>query len=590
MADTRKFLQVQATTTAGAGISATATTIVLSSLVHLPAVGGGTVAMTDIGTLGWATLEPATSREEIISFTGITQNGDGTATITGVTRNLKSYAPYDQYSATGYAHAGGATFIITNNPQMYDAMANKANDETITGLWDFSTSIPTLPASNPTTGNQATRKTYVDGLDALAMHLAGTETVTGVKTFTSTAKAKYNTHPTFTANEEIIDKKYADDLAIAGAPNASETVKGIVEEATDAEVAAGTAAGATGARLFVNPAKLTSAGVSATTGASDASKIIRTDASGLLHGSFTNVLGDGSDGNVTISSPTTLTSDMYYNDLTVTSTLTTAGYRVFVKGTISGAGTIDWGTPSVGGNASAATAGTGGAQSGGGILKNTAGQTGGAGSTNNLQSNGNDGVGGTNGQIGLVGVAGGNGGIVDGDASSGGSGGAILFSTKVGIEKIGTISLIDTGTGSLAIRKVCGSGSGGSGQTGSGSYGSGYNTGGGGGSGASGGIIMIACNTFAGTFTIKSNGATGGTGGTGNNGSSGPISGGGGGAGGNGGCSVVVYNTKTWTGSYNLTGGTGGTGGTGSDGGGTGSTGATGTTGTSYEVSLTGLI
>jgi hypothetical protein len=253
MADTRKFLQVQATTTAGAGVSATATTIVLSSLVHLAAVGGGTVAMTDIGTLGWATLEPGTSREEIISFTGITQNGDGTATITGVTRNLKSYAPYDQYSATGYAHAGGATFIITNNPQMYDSMANKANDETITGLWDFSTSIPTLPASNPTSGNQATRKTYVDGLDALAMHLAGTETVTGVKTFTSTAKAKYDTHPTFTADEEIIDKKYADDLAIAGAPNASTTVKGIVEEATQAEVDAGTATGGTGARLFVNP-------------------------------------------------------------------------------------------------------------------------------------------------------------------------------------------------------------------------------------------------------------------------------------------------------------------------------------------------
>jgi hypothetical protein len=38
--------------------------------------------------------------------------------------------------------------------------------------------------------------------------------------------------------------------------NASETEKGIVEEATDAEVAAGTATGATGAKLFVTPAKL----------------------------------------------------------------------------------------------------------------------------------------------------------------------------------------------------------------------------------------------------------------------------------------------------------------------------------------------
>lgn len=41
-----------------------------------------------------------------------------------------------------------------------------------------------------------------------------------------------------------------------GGANASETVRGIVEEATDAEVTAGTATGATGAKLVVTPAKL----------------------------------------------------------------------------------------------------------------------------------------------------------------------------------------------------------------------------------------------------------------------------------------------------------------------------------------------
>lgn len=39
----------------------------------------------------------------------------------------------------------------------------------------------------------------------------------------------------------------------SGGQNASTTVRGIVEEATQAEVDAGTAAGATGARLFINP-------------------------------------------------------------------------------------------------------------------------------------------------------------------------------------------------------------------------------------------------------------------------------------------------------------------------------------------------
>ena len=43
---------------------------------------------------------------------------------------------------------------------------------------------------------------------------------------------------------------------VATGGDASETVKGFVEEATDAEVLAGTATGATGAKLFVTPAKL----------------------------------------------------------------------------------------------------------------------------------------------------------------------------------------------------------------------------------------------------------------------------------------------------------------------------------------------
>lgn len=50
-------------------------------------------------------------------------------------------------------------------------------------------------------------------------------------------------------------KTYADGLAIAGAPNASTTTKGIVEEATQAEVEAGTDTGGTGAKLFTPNSK-----------------------------------------------------------------------------------------------------------------------------------------------------------------------------------------------------------------------------------------------------------------------------------------------------------------------------------------------
>ena len=49
------------------------------------------------------------------------------------------------------------------------------------------------------------------------------------------------------------------------------------------------------------------------------------------------VFGFGQDGDVTIASNTTLTRDMYYNDLTINSScdLDTNGYRVFVKGTLT---------------------------------------------------------------------------------------------------------------------------------------------------------------------------------------------------------------------------------------------------------------
>lgn len=70
-----------------------------------------------------------------------------------------------------------------------------------------------------------------------------------------------------------------------------------------------------------------------------------------------NLHGDGSDGNVVISSNTTLTRDMYYNNLTINSgnTLYTNGFRIFVKNILVNKGTIDCS----GSNASGQSAGAG---------------------------------------------------------------------------------------------------------------------------------------------------------------------------------------------------------------------------------------
>ena len=60
-------------------------------------------------------------------------------------------------------------------------------NETIAGIKTF-TSIPVLPASNPTTDNQASRKAYVDGLDATSVKVTGDQTIAGAKTFTGNVR------------------------------------------------------------------------------------------------------------------------------------------------------------------------------------------------------------------------------------------------------------------------------------------------------------------------------------------------------------------------------------------------------------------
>lgn len=98
-------------------------------------------------------------------------------------------------------------------------------------------------------------------------------------TDTLDTKLSYTSHPTFTANTQLIDKKYADDLAISGSPDASTTVKGIIEIATSSEAAAGTSAGATGA-LLVPPNSIHNATSSA------AIIIPVTDAAGKISAGF----------------------------------------------------------------------------------------------------------------------------------------------------------------------------------------------------------------------------------------------------------------------------------------------------------------
>lgn len=64
----------------------------------------------------------------------------------------------------------------------------------------------------------------------------------------------YASATTPTTDYQLATKKYADDISVAGATNATTTTQGLVELGTQAEIDAGTATGGTGASLVATPA------------------------------------------------------------------------------------------------------------------------------------------------------------------------------------------------------------------------------------------------------------------------------------------------------------------------------------------------
>lgn len=212
MADNFNFVQLQDLKLAGSGISISDTSIVLQSMKLID--GATNVTMSMFGTIGQAVIEPDTSREENISFTNITQNlSDGTATLTGVTRGLDFKSPYTAVAGNRKAHAGGSIMRISNTAPFYNQIAVKDNDETISGAWVFSNVEPTRP------------KVAID---------------------TDATDAK-----------SLVTLGQLSRTATGGAVNASTTVSGLVEIATQDEVEDGTATGGTGAVVAAPASSLT---------------------------------------------------------------------------------------------------------------------------------------------------------------------------------------------------------------------------------------------------------------------------------------------------------------------------------------------
>lgn len=155
-----------------------------ASTVNLTSADVGAVALTTLGAAsGTATL-------------------DSSSHLTVSQLNLASSAPPSV--GTG---AVGTSSSPARADHTHDGV-DLVNAQTVAGVKTFS-SIPVLPASDPTTANQAARKSYVDTQLSTsigtAVLLTGAQTVAGVKTFSSSPSV-----PTPSLTGDAASKGYTD--------------------------------------------------------------------------------------------------------------------------------------------------------------------------------------------------------------------------------------------------------------------------------------------------------------------------------------------------------------------------------------------
>ncbi len=250
-------------------ISSTASSITLTSFKE--PVSQTPYTMTYLNTtIMYGTIEPLNpDKSEFVSFTGITQNSDGTATLTGVSRGLARSYPYTASTTHAQTHPGQSIFILSDTPQLFNTYLNAADTETITGDWTYaSTSAPSYDAR----WNIATSSldlvyadwvgdNYLEHASTSARTLAGLYTFSQVPTFNGLLSIASSTFASTlnvlysTASSSAASVGYVSDVVSAGGVDANETTKGLVEEATVAEINSKSATGGTGAKLIMTPEK-----------------------------------------------------------------------------------------------------------------------------------------------------------------------------------------------------------------------------------------------------------------------------------------------------------------------------------------------
>lgn len=518
-------------------INSTQTTIALSSFTE----PGSNIPYTMTylnSSIEYATINPTGLKSEFVSFTGITQNSNGTALLTGVTRGLGRSYPYTASSTLAYSAPGQSQFILSAPPQFYNQFYTLQNNATSSAILTFGSTTPPQYDADPTWANFSGRI--------------------------------------------LADINYVNSVVAAGAANASETVKGIVQLATATQAAAGTSLGSTAARLALGANLATSTpGLSTVTGdipATTGSKLSQLfldltqafNVSGLwtFNAGFINTASTTfNPGTLHIGSQTLVGA--LFGGTGTDGALSISSGTTTLSGAINGVIEKDYTSISITGTANLAFSG---AQMV--ILRSQGACTDTSSKVNSIDGGGYLGAGGSAGSGVLVAdtpssASGGLGGSGGGSTNGTGGKGTVSANSPFYITIPGT-QLSPLATSSRFVP------AGGNGSSGTSGGNNGFSGQGGGGGGNGGTGIYIECagnlNFTGGISTIGANGQSLGANGTGG-------AGGGGGGGGGGGNVEVLYGGSLTADSsvYNMGAGVGGTGGTGVSNGTTGQSGAAGT-------------
>ena len=159
-------------------------------------------------------------------------NAAGTATYKTTLLGLLSNLTLTE-ETTGFTISGGTTpKTLTLDTDI--TASNLATISTAILVSNLDTDSTLAANSDTKVASQKATKTYVD---TNTMALTGNQTVAGVKTFSSFPVGPSSAPST---DYEMANKKYVDDTAFAGVPDATESTPGKAELATQAETDNGT--------------------------------------------------------------------------------------------------------------------------------------------------------------------------------------------------------------------------------------------------------------------------------------------------------------------------------------------------------------